>query len=103
MSTTASNGSARPAPLTGPVDAHSFPELQRLFEQNAKWSEDVKTLDPLFFERSAKGQAPKILWIGCSDSRVPETVKLAAKPGEIFVHRNIAKYAAVCCPAHTLY
>jgi len=64
--------------------------LNRLLDSNAKWASAVSAVEPAFFETSAKGQSPKVLWIGCSDSRVPESVLLACKPGEVFVTRNIA-------------
>ncbi|PPJ55549.1 hypothetical protein CBER1_05402 [Cercospora berteroae] len=57
---------------------------------NKKWAEEVATKDPDFFPTCSKGQAPPILWIGCADSRVPETTILNCKPGEVFTHRNIA-------------
>lgn len=43
-----------------------------------------------YFKRLAGLQTPEILWIGCSDSRVPANQITATEPGEIFVHRNVA-------------
>ncbi|KAF9013964.1 carbonic anhydrase [Cyathus striatus] len=64
--------------------------LQRMLTANAQWAEDVEKAEPGFFAECAKGQNPHTLWIGCADSRVPDSVITNAKPGEIFVHRNIA-------------
>ncbi|KAL1757186.1 carbonic anhydrase [Schizophyllum commune] len=68
----------------------SFPPLARLLSANAQWAADVEQVEPGFFAECAKGQTPRVLWIGCADSRVPESVVTAARPGDIFVHRNIA-------------
>ncbi|ESK89849.1 carbonic anhydrase [Moniliophthora roreri MCA 2997] len=67
-----------------------FAPIERLFSNNAQWATDVDRAEPGFFAQQAKGQAPKVLWIGCADSRVPETTLTGARPGDIFVHRNIA-------------
>lgn len=66
------------------------PVLQSCLSANAEWSASVAASDPSFFPTLAKGQSPGVLWFGCSDSRVPESVVLNRKPGEVFVHRNIA-------------
>jgi carbonic anhydrase len=63
---------------------------EKLFDGNKKWVEDMLKVDPQFFEKHAKEQRPPILWIGCSDSRVPANEVTGTLPGEIFVHRNIA-------------
>jgi len=64
--------------------------LAKIFLSNAQWVKAVNASEPGFFEQSAQGQTPKVLWLGCSDSRVPESVVTASRPGDIFVHRNIA-------------
>ncbi|NBC02823.1 MAG: carbonic anhydrase, partial [Bacteroidetes bacterium] len=64
--------------------------LQNLLEFNKSWAERVRSENPEFFEDLSKGQHPNYLWIGCSDSRVPETEIVKQHAGDIFVHRNIA-------------
>ena len=64
--------------------------LSDLFSNNRRWSDGVKKRDPGFFERLARQQAPRYLWIGCADSRVPANEIVGLLPGELFVHRNVA-------------
>ena len=61
-----------------------------LFANNRRWSDKVKERDPGFFDRLARQQAPRYLWIGCADSRVPANEIVGLHPGELFVHRNVA-------------
>jgi carbonic anhydrase len=63
---------------------------KKILDNNKKWVEESLALDPNFFEDLAKQQKPPLLWIGCSDSRVPANEIVGAKPGDVFVHRNIA-------------
>lgn len=62
----------------------------QLLENNKKWVESKLELDKDYFKRLSEGQTPPVLWIGCSDSRVPANEIIGAQPGEVFVHRNIA-------------
>jgi carbonic anhydrase len=65
-------------------------DLRDVLENNRLWSERMRAQDPGFFERLAAIQTPRILWIGCSDSRVPANQITGHMPGEVFVHRNVA-------------
>lgn len=63
---------------------------ERLLLENKAWAKEMKEEDPGYFERLVNVQKPDFLWIGCSDSRVPPDKITQTKPGEIFIHRNIA-------------
>lgn len=63
---------------------------KKILDNNREWVERMLAKDPNYFAELAKGQTPPLLWIGCSDSRVPANEIIGAKPGEVFVHRNIA-------------
>ena len=64
--------------------------LSQLFANNRAWAAAMIRGDPDFFERLFHQQAPRYLWIGCSDSRVPANQIVGLLPGEMFVHRNVA-------------
>ncbi len=63
---------------------------KKILDNNKKWVEEKLAIDKDYFKDLAKGQEPPLLWIGCSDSRVPANEIIGAAPGEVFVHRNIA-------------
>jgi carbonic anhydrase len=64
--------------------------LPDLLTNNRRWADGVTERDPGFFQRLARQQAPRYLWIGCADSRVPANEIVGLEPGELFVHRNVA-------------
>lgn len=68
--------------------------LSDLLQKNRAWAAAQLARDPEFFRRLAAGQNPRLLWIGCSDSRVPAEEILGVGPGELFVHRNVANIVA---------
>ena len=64
--------------------------LKHLFDRNIAWAKGIKEKDPEFFSQLSRQQAPKYLWIGCADRRVPANQIVDLPAGEVFVHRNIA-------------
>ncbi|HEY7246944.1 MAG TPA: carbonic anhydrase [Xanthobacteraceae bacterium] len=65
-----------------------------LKQGNRAWAARMRSEDPDFFRRLEGQQAPRYLWIGCSDSRVPANTIVDLDPGELFVHRNVANLAS---------
>lgn len=64
--------------------------FQKILDGNKEWVDFVSNDKTGRFDQLAKGQNPEVLWIGCADSRVPANEITGKKPGEVFVHRNIA-------------
>ncbi|MER2538972.1 MAG: carbonate dehydratase [Azonexus sp.] len=64
--------------------------LSHLFDFNRAWARKMQEVDPDYFNKLSKIQTPELLWIGCSDSRVPANEIVGLLPGEVFVHRNVA-------------
>lgn len=63
---------------------------KKILDNNKAWVEEKLALNPNYFKRLSEKQTPPLLWIGCSDSRVPANEIIGAEPGDVFVHRNIA-------------
>jgi carbonic anhydrase len=64
--------------------------IEQIFRNNHEWIAEKLKTDSDYFKNLSQGQNPKVLYIGCSDSRVTAEELMGAKPGEVFVHRNIA-------------
>jgi carbonic anhydrase len=65
-------------------------DIAKLIMKNRKWANNINLSDEKLFKSTETKQNPRYLWIGCSDSRVPETSLLGLPPGHVFTHRNIA-------------
>jgi carbonic anhydrase len=78
-----SNASA-PAPVNVTYAPAAFPALEPFFAGNHQFATDKNASDANYFPTLAEGQAPPLVWIGCADSRVPESVVLHQDPGQVF-------------------
>lgn len=65
-------------------------DIGNILKNNEDWIKSRLSNDEHFFKKLGQGQTPKVLYIGCSDSRVTAEELMGAGPGEVFVHRNIA-------------
>ncbi|KAF8147622.1 carbonic anhydrase [Mycena galopus ATCC 62051] len=65
------------------------PRASELLPRNAEWARRTANTDPDFIG-GLKSQGPRVLWIGCVDSRVPEATICDCTPGDILTHRNMA-------------
>jgi len=62
----------------------------KLLTGHHRFKQGFSAAPDLFIRLAEEGQRPKVLWIGCSDSRViPEQIT-GAEPGDLFVIRNVA-------------
>src|SRR5690349_7203770 len=64
--------------------------IPSLVKNNREWARGMEEKHPGFFATLSNQQTPELLWIGCSDSRVPANEVVGLLPGEVFVHRNVA-------------
>lgn len=64
--------------------------IKEIFNNNGHWVNDKLKADPDYFKKLSRDQNPDILYIGCSDSRVSAEELMGVRPGDVFVHRNIA-------------
>lgn len=68
--------------------------ITTLLEGNKKFVSEQFEKEKEFYNALLKDQRPTVLWIGCSDSRVAVNTITHTKPGEVFVHRNVANIVA---------
>lgn len=69
--------------------------ITSLLEGNKRFVQETFSRDREFFAELAREQNPTVLWIGCSDSRVPANTITQARAGEIFTHRNVANIVSI--------
>jgi carbonic anhydrase len=64
--------------------------LNTLISGHARFKDSFEKHRRYWTRLVEEGQHPRVLWIGCSDSRViPEQI-VSARPGDLFVMRNVA-------------
>jgi carbonic anhydrase len=67
-----------------------MPTINDLLTGNKGFVENKLRENANFFVDSSKGQHPRFLWVGCSDSRIDPNEITQTGIGDLFIHRNIA-------------
>jgi len=67
--------------------------IDKIIAGNMDWIKNVKALTPSFFTHLKEKHEPEILYIGCSDARLPVTLMTGQAPGKIFISRNVGNVA----------
>src|SRR6476659_7449151 len=81
------------------IDRASVPFPQRLIEgHRAFLGAGLRRKQDRYRELAESGQSPEIMVIGCCDSRVSPEVIFDARPGELFVVRNVANIVPPYAP-----
>jgi carbonic anhydrase len=62
----------------------------KLISGHRRFREKFESNHEVFEKLAEEGQNPKVMWIGCADSRVVPELITGADPGELFDVRNIA-------------
>jgi carbonic anhydrase len=62
----------------------------KLISGHRRFREKFESDHEVFAKLAEEGQNPKVMWIGCADSRVVPELITGADPGELFDVRNIA-------------
>ncbi len=68
--------------------------ITTLLDGNKRFVAETFSKDQARYADLAKAQRPTVLWIGCSDSRVPVNTITGSGAGEVFVHRNVGNIVA---------
>ena len=62
--------------------------MEQIADGVARFKKSVFPRRRLLFEHLAKAQAPKALFVTCTDSRIVPTLITRSNPGELFIERN---------------
>ena len=71
-------------------------EIQKFIHGFRNFQEEYFHEDHELFDCLKKGQRPKVVLIGCSDSRVDPSMMVRSEPGDLFIVRNVANLVPPC-------